>query len=833
MLPARGGAQAVPPPPVGQDSVTVVPGARYRAGGLHRALAGSGYRDLWIAPLRVPVASLATLAGGLTPVELGGGTTTQTLHLRGADGRRYVFRSVDKIPRDLLEDLEGTPAEAIIQDQMSSFNPSGALVVPRLLDAVGVLHPTPQLMVVPDDPALGEFRAQFAGLLVLFEERPDDLPDGRAGFAGSTRIVQTDDLFEEMEDDPSNRLAADELLRGRLIDLLLGDRDRSVNNHLWARFERGDGYLWRPVPRDRDQAFVRFDGLLKSLARRYDSRLVSFADRYSDTEAVSRNAWDVDRRLLVGMDRATWDATVRAVRDALTDQVIHEAIGGMPAEHRRIVGDELESALRLRRDALPQVAEEFYEIVFRYADVSATKADEDVRVDRGADGSVRVSIAERGAGRAPYYDRTFFPDETREIRLYLGDGDDHTTVAGPRSPIRVRIVGQGGADEIESADGSGVTFYDGGNRSVVRGDGIDHEESDPERPFAWFEEHYDLDWGGNTLSLPVVSYDPDRGLVPTLLVQSTRFGFARLPYSSRLDLSAGWSIGHEAPLVHARFLGRDRVAGADLILDARYSGIDVLNFFGFGNETPYAGGRSFYKVEQEQLTLMAALGAGDGETWALSAGPVFKWVETDTTDANLLSQAPPVGAGSQAQVGLRLAGSASQVDRAGMPTRGLRAEGGLDVFPGVADLEDAFVRGAVEVDGYWSPFGPNLTLAARLGGAKVWGTYPYYEAAFLGGSGSLRGQPEERFAGDAMLYGGLELRTFLARITLLLPMDVGVFGLFDGGRTWVEDESSGAWHRGAGGGLWFAPLRRSTAVHIAWAQSEGRRSFYGGVGFAF
>ncbi len=231
--------QLVPPPPPTLDSVTVVPAEGYGASALYRALSGSGHRNLWTTPIRVPIADLSALGGGgLIPIELGGGTTTQTLHLRGADGRRYVLRSVDKTPRELLDDLEGTPAGAIIQDQMSSFHPSGALVVARLMEAVGVLHPNPELVVVPDDPRLGEFRDQFAGMLVLFEERPDDLPEGQAGFAGSTRIVQTDDLFDELEEDPANRIELRELLRARLVDIFVGDRDRSVNNHLWARFEK-------------------------------------------------------------------------------------------------------------------------------------------------------------------------------------------------------------------------------------------------------------------------------------------------------------------------------------------------------------------------------------------------------------------------------------------------------------------------------------------------------------------------------------------------------------------------------------------------------------------
>ena len=528
-------AQVVPPPPPTQDSVTVIPGGIYEAGAIYRALSGGGYRNLWTTPLQVPVADLSTLGGGgLTAVEVGGGMTTQTLHLRGADGHRYVFRSVDKTPTELIEDLEGTPAAAIIQDQMSSFHPSGALVVARLLDAVGVLHPDPELMVVPDDPRLGEFREQFAGMLVLFEERPDDLPEGEAGFAGSTRIIQTDDFFDELEEDPANQIELRELLRARLVDIFVGDRDRSVNNHLWARFEGGDAYLWRPIPRDRDQSFVQFDGLLKALARRFEFRLVPFRDEYANTRAVTHNAWDIDRNFLVGLDRATWDSTVREVTSSITDEVIREAVARMPSEHHAIFGAELEATLRQRSRELPRVAGEFYEVVFRYADVHATDVDEIALVEGLRDGAVRVTLYRRADSVEPqgtaYFDRMFSPAETPEIRLYLHGGDDRTLVRGmPSSPITIRVVGGGGADELVNSGGPPVRFYDAGDQTVAEGPGVDWVRSSPSRPFSWFEDSYDLDWGGETMPLPGLSYDGDRGFVPIVGFQHTRFGFAKRP----------------------------------------------------------------------------------------------------------------------------------------------------------------------------------------------------------------------------------------------------------------------------------------------------------------
>ena len=55
------------------DSVTVQAGARYGAGSIEQMLLGTDYRQLWTAPVRVPVLDPDTFAGGLTPLERGGG----------------------------------------------------------------------------------------------------------------------------------------------------------------------------------------------------------------------------------------------------------------------------------------------------------------------------------------------------------------------------------------------------------------------------------------------------------------------------------------------------------------------------------------------------------------------------------------------------------------------------------------------------------------------------------------------------------------------------------------------------------------------------------------
>ena len=69
-------SQAVAPRITIPDSVTIVPGAHYKAGGLHRSLFGDNYRDLWTTPIRLPVLDLRSFAGGLRPDKKGGASCT-------------------------------------------------------------------------------------------------------------------------------------------------------------------------------------------------------------------------------------------------------------------------------------------------------------------------------------------------------------------------------------------------------------------------------------------------------------------------------------------------------------------------------------------------------------------------------------------------------------------------------------------------------------------------------------------------------------------------------------------------------------------------------------
>jgi outer membrane protein assembly factor BamA len=213
---------------------------------------------------------------------------------------------------------------------------------------------------------------------------------------------------------------------------------------------------------------------------------------------------------------------------------------------------------------------------------------------------------------------------------------------------------------------------------------------------------------------------------------------------------------------------------------------------------------------------------------------VLKRIQSDTTNpSTFVTESRAYGTGTFTQFGYQLSFDLDGRDLMNYPTRGYHVFGGGSFYPETLDVEHTFGEVHGEAAAYLSPSSTNPTLAVRAGGKKVWGTYPYSEAAFLGGIENLRGLREQRYAGDAMVYGSTELRVFLGRILFLFPMDFGVFGLADLGRVFVDGESSDEWYASRGGGIWLAPVKRSATLYFSAAQSGGHWEFNGGMGFGF
>ncbi|HEY2162544.1 MAG TPA: hypothetical protein VGH04_01070, partial [Gemmatimonadaceae bacterium] len=252
----------------GTDSVTVAAGARYRAGDFRRWFSGDLYRDLWTTPIRVPVLDLEKYAGGLKPTKTGGGMQTKTLQFDAADGREFVFRTVDKSGTTAPMEVRKSPANSLIQDQVGAMHPAAAEIAAPIVEAAGVLHPVATIVMMPDDARLGEYRKEFAGELGMIEELPKSPKEGKGGFGAATKIIESPELLKQLETDPKDRVDGPAFLAARLTDFLINDNDRATHQWKWARIEGESKHEWEPIARDRDHAFVSYDGFMDSFGRR-------------------------------------------------------------------------------------------------------------------------------------------------------------------------------------------------------------------------------------------------------------------------------------------------------------------------------------------------------------------------------------------------------------------------------------------------------------------------------------------------------------------------------------------------------------------------------------
>ncbi|HEX2190841.1 MAG TPA: BamA/TamA family outer membrane protein [Longimicrobiaceae bacterium] len=862
---------AAPAPLCAQETLTVVAGPEYASSRTWELLFGEDYRQLWATPVRVPVLDLRTTGGGLTPVRTGGGNQTVSLRFQGADGREYAFRSVDKDhTRALPPDLKNTVVDAVIQDQVSSLHPAGAAVTAALLDAAGILHVSPRLMVMPDDPRLGRFREQFAGMLGWLEVRPNEPEepdeDGQDGseeeaeppeeqepdavwtapaWGGAAKIKQTENFFEDLEAGPEHRLDSRDYLAGRLMDLLFGDWDRHEDQYQWARFDRGGAHVWRAVPRDRDYVFVDYDGALVRAAKGVYPKAVLYGPRYPGSlYGLTINAQHLDRRLLADVPRPAWDSVAAALQGRLTDAVIESALRRMPPEYYERSAEEVGDALRGRRDRLREVAQRFYAQINTEPEVHATDRDELLDVERLPDGSVevRIFLLEGGvAARTPHYRRRFVPAETREVRIDLHGGDDRAVVRGSvgRS-ILVRVIGGGGDDVFEDRSetlGTRTAFYDDrGENRFVPGPGTRVDRRPYEAP-----EHTrgnltspPRTWGSSrSLFSPIVGWKSNVGPVVGGGPGGTRYGFRRHPHATRWTLQGTW-----APLEN-RFAAEyradfRRVSSPDhFTVLARASEMEVTRFHGFGNETTSEGDGDRYRVWHTQLSLEPLWHRFPGEGARLSFGPLVRWYDAEVEPGTPLAAIRPRGTEPFGEVGARAEAEWDRRDSATFPRSGFRLTAGGTVVPLGWDADGPFGRAQAEGNAYFSlPGERGPTLALRAGGVRALGDFPFQEAAFVGGSRTLRGYSYERFAGDAAAYANLELRAPLLPAKIGVRGELGVTALADAGRVWADGEDSDEWHTALGGGAWFAFMQRRAVASVLFAHGE-KGDLYFRLGFPF
>ncbi len=847
---------------VSKGTVRVAASKRYDKGRVHQFLFGGGYRALWKQEVELPVLDIAKTGGGLTPTGRFGGLQTAVLGFKGKDGKAYSFRGTDKDPAAVLPAvLRDTFVRALVQDQMAAQHPAGPVPASVISEAAGVLTIKETLVVMPDDPALGKYREEFAGMVGSIYVYPLPAKNGRGGFHGATEIINQKKLYARLERGNQDRVWTEAFLRARLIDILLGDFDRHRKQWRWAKLP-GEP-RWQPIPEDRDQAFVRYDGFGTRMAYVYLPILQCYGPEYPFISGLTLHGWEQDRWLLADQEWSQWEAVVKDIQSRLSEEVLDRAINAMPKEFVELDGARLRKDIKGRRDTLEQGARAFYEHLAGQVNVQTSSAAEKVSIEWNEDGSLSVLVHDLKNPERELFSRRFIPGETKDVRVYLRAGDDQVTVQGdPGRRIDLRVIADGGNKSIDASKSGGLTIYDEKKSAKIkegtRTSVVDEvfEKPPPDSGFVDVEDVPARDWGSGMLPVPNFGYERDVGFVFGLGAMHTVYGFRKHPYAARYRVDAAFATEALQPLFSASASFYPENSKLLFEINGRYSGIEIVRFYGFGNETDRGADDAFFRVRNQQVAFSAMMGRAFWDNAFRISGGLWYGHSTTRPGDRLIDRLDPFGAGAFGSVGgvvnLRLDTRSSIKQEgalslplhsnpaAGYPTKGFLIDLKAKLSPPILDATGVY--GSVEgsVAGFISFFDKGrLALSLRAGGVYTFGDVPYFAAAYIGGGrafsgdASVRGLRAQRFAGDASVYGNADVRLFLFRANLGLPVEIGLFGFGDVGRVFLEDESSNKWHPSGGGGIWFAPLARTNTISTSIAVSEEAVLFYLRAGFHY
>ena len=821
------------------SSVVLAPGPQYRRSAFAERILGQHYRELWATPIHFRVLDLKRFGGGLTPVSAHAGSQTRSLRFKSGDGRTYQFRSIVKNPlTQLAPELQNSVAAWALLDAASSSHPVSLLVASALLEAAGVLHVEPTLVILPDDPALGEYRSEFAGKFGVIEEHPDDKADAADVFAGARMVLNPTHMFERLDRDPEDRVDARAFLVARLMDMLMGDRDRHRDQFRWALIDSLGRTRWQPISRDHDEAFVKLDGPILNQAAFYFPPLITFTDEYPPFDRLNWHAREIDRRFLVELDRHAWNSVATALQATLTDSVIDAAVRHLPPEMYAVDGAAMARTLKVRRDHLTAEALGYYAFLAEQVEIHATNAPEVAEVIRVDDHHVDISIARLGHEAHPYFHREFDDTVTKEIRVMLWGGDDRVVVRGAGDPgIVLRIVGGQGDDELLDSTRTGhVAFYDDAGRNTVtlrNGSTLNTKHHDE-----WIgsdsSRYPPRDWGAWTRPMPWLGGGTDAGLVIGAGFIRTSYGFRKAPYASEVTARAGYATGTAAGAAELTANVRRENDSQYWTLRLLATGMETPRYYGLGNESSRIGSSEYHRASRQLYDAEPAAVWPVGKGLIIVAGPFASYSRTSQNAGRFIGSLRDTlyGARNFGEVGGRLGFTMDSRDDPTAPRHGSFLGGEGRIRPAIWDVERPYgsVEGRAET--YLTAMIPlRPTLALRGSGMKVWGDFPYFDAAFLGGPSSLGGYYQRRFAGDASVSGSAQLRLSLIQSRGFLPAIWGVFGNGDAGRVYVNGQSPGGWHTGLGGGVWASLLDWANTAAIGVTRSKEQTTVYAGLGF--
>ncbi|MEO8712602.1 MAG: hypothetical protein ABI405_10790, partial [Parafilimonas sp.] len=375
---------------VSTDTI-IAAGKQYKASGLHKFLWGSNYRNVWITPVQTKVLWLDTINEGLKPYKTNTENLPKALYLKNAAGDEYLLRVVDKqLGKILPQKFSNTFIEDRVNDAASMANPYAAAATPYLADKANIYHTNPVYVYMPKQPALDAYNDTYGNNLYVLEQNMHNTSVNNR----LQNYITTAQLLDTLNDNFNNSVDVKAYIRERLFDMFTGDWNRNETQWEWSMKKTGDTKIFTSVPKDRDEAFSKHNGLLTGIAMKAAGfgYIQSFDDDLKNVNTFNFQEKDLDRRLLNEATLDEWKSEASALQNSLTDEVIVNAVQQLPKEIYPLIGTDIIEKLKARRNHLAEWATDYYNFLAKEVEIPGTFKNEEFTIQQLNNDETLISI---------------------------------------------------------------------------------------------------------------------------------------------------------------------------------------------------------------------------------------------------------------------------------------------------------------------------------------------------------------------------------------------------------------------------------------------------------
>lgn len=800
----------------------------------HKFLFGQHYRKYYSLPVEATTATVDTLKGGLKPIREGGGHQSVSLRMSDPQGREYIMRAMKKSATVFLQsvafkdqyvvnDFDKTYVEDFLYDFYTTSHPYSSFAIGRMSDQIALRHTNPILYYIPKQNGLGEFNASFGDQLYMVEERPaDNHLDGK-NFGKPSNIIGTDDMMLNLHKDEKYVVDEKEYIKARLFDILLGDWDRHADQWRWAEYKENGKVVYRPIPRDRDQAFVKYDGALLSLLMNMPPlrHMRSFKANRLNVKWLGREPYPMDLAFLKTAQEKEWLEQAKYIQENLTDADIDAAFKNMPKEVQDETVDEIKYKLKQRKKDLQKYAREYSNVLSKTVMIAGTDKKDKFVLNHNAKKSIEIQVFRiKKEGEELVYTKNVTDDKTKNLWIYgLDDNDTFEVKGDKKSGIKIRLIGGQNNDTYNIENGRKVIVYD--FKSKENTYNLDSKTQ------TQLTDDYDVNLYNyekpkyNVIAgLPNIGFNPDDGVKVGVNLNYTVNNFKQNPYTQRHIFNAfyyfatgGLEFNYAAHF--PGLLGKWVIDVESLYTTPNFA----MNYFGYGNEAQYDDDvdMDYNRVRIRKFNASGAIRHVGRYGSEFSVQPIFQRMtveETENRYIDIPGIVNPNVFNSQNFGSLKVKYLFKNSDFAAKPTLGMAF---MIAATWTANLDDtkknfptleSFLGFTHKID-----HNGKLILATYLKVKAILNNnYEFYQGAALGGDTDLRGFRNERFLGNSYFSQSSDLRLSIGKIRrTIVPFTYGILGGFDYGRVWLDGEDSKKWHHDYGGGLWLNAINVITA----------------------